>query len=136
MGANYSKTSLITTKLHCNCLAHAMLMDNIIELHLKINACRFFIPLIIIHPFHNRKGELRVLKVRQTEAHSTGLRVSSRNLFNYTQIFPSLKSHHFGKCSHLILLYIIGYNISWRSHDPPSTPHDPQIFVTPPTPQD
>lgn len=47
MGANYSKTSLITTKLHCNCLAHAMLMDNIIELHLKINACRFFIPLII-----------------------------------------------------------------------------------------
>jgi len=37
-------------------------------------------------------------------------------LFNFTKIILFLKSHHFGKCSHLIFLYIIGYNNSWRSH--------------------
>ena len=43
-------------------------------------------------------------------------------LFKYTQIFIFLKSHHFGKCSHLIVLYIIGYDdISWRPHDLPIT---------------
>ena len=31
-------------------------------------------------------------------------------LSNYMQIFLFLKSHHFGKCSHLIFLYIIGYD--------------------------
>src|SRR6218665_2493285 len=40
-------------------------------------------------------------------------------LFNYTQIITFLRSHHFGKCSNLIFLYIIRYNnISWRPHDP------------------
>ena len=30
-----------------------------------------------------------------------------------------MKSNHFGKCSHLKFLYIIGYNnISWRPHNP------------------
>ena len=45
-----------------------------------------------------------------------GLRVSSLELlFIYTQICLFLKCHHFGKCSHLVLLYIIGYNdILWR----------------------
>jgi len=34
-------------------------------------------------------------------------------------MFLFLKSHHFGKCSHLIFLYIIGYNnILWIPHDP------------------
>src|SRR6218665_375969 len=56
------------------------------------------------------------------EARSTGLRVSSgpslEFLFNYTQISLFLKSHHLGKGSHLIFLYIIGYNnISWRPHN-------------------
>ena len=36
----------------------------------------------------------------------------------YTQVILFMKSHHFEKCSHLIFLYIIGYNISWRPHDP------------------
>jgi len=40
-------------------------------------------------------------------------------LFNYTQIILFPKSHRFGKCSHIIFLYIIGYNnILWRPHDP------------------
>ena len=39
-------------------------------------------------------------------------------LLNYTHITLFRKSHRFGKCSHLIFLYIIGYNnISWRPHD-------------------
>ena len=51
-----------------------------------------------------------VLKIQQTEASSTGLRISSQELlFNYMQIFLFLKNHHFGKCSHLQFLYIIGY---------------------------
>ena len=56
----------------------------------------------------------------QMEARSTGLRVSSAEfVFNYTQIIRFLKSHHFARCSHLIFLYIIGYNnISWIPHDP------------------
>jgi len=38
----------------------------------------------------------------------------------YTQIVLFLRSHHFGKCSYLTFLYIIGYNnISKRPHDPP-----------------
>ena len=44
-------------------------------------------------------------------------------LFRYTQIILFLKSHQFGKCSHHIFLYVIGYNISWRPYDP----HDPPI---------
>src|SRR6218665_1925337 len=63
-----------------------------------------------------------VLKAQQKEVRSTRFRVSSRELFiQYTQICLFLQSRHFGKCSHLIVLYIIGYNnISWRCHDPPS----------------
>ena len=49
-------------------------------------------------------------KVQQTKACSTGLRVSLVKFFNYTQIVLFLKSHPFGNCSHLIFLYIIGYN--------------------------
>jgi len=54
----------------------------------------------------------------------TGLRVSSTEfLFNYTQIFLFLKVTTFGKCSHIILLYIGGYdNISWRPHNTPFIP--------------
>ena len=54
------------------------------------------------------------------EARSTVLRVSlAKLLFKYTQIILFLKSHLFGKCSHLIFLYILGYNnISWRPDDP------------------
>jgi len=61
-----------------------------------------------------------VLMVPQMEACSTGFRASSPEfLFNYTQIILFMKSHRFGKCSHLIFLYIVGYtNISWRLHDP------------------
>ena len=34
-----------------------------------------------------------------------------------------MKSHRFRKCSHLIFLYIIGYNnISWRPHNTPRAP--------------
>ena len=29
-----------------------------------------------------------------------------------------MKSHHFGKCSRLIFLYIIGFNVLWRHHHP------------------
>jgi len=48
------------------------------------------------------------------------LRVSSEEFAsNYIKIFLFLKSHHFGKYSHLIFLYIIGYDIiSWRLYDP------------------
>ena len=49
-------------------------------------------------------------------------------LFNYAQIIQLVKSHQFGKCSHLIFVYIIGYNnISWRPHDPSMIPH-PKIW--------
>ena len=60
-----------------------------------------------------------VLRIQQTEAHSTRLRVwSSAFLLNYIQIFLFPESHHFGKCSYLIFLYIIEYgNISWRPHN-------------------
>jgi len=52
-----------------------------------------------------------VLNVQQMDARSTLLKVSSPEfLFNYTQIFLFLKMQHFGKYSHLICLYIIGYN--------------------------
>jgi len=35
-----------------------------------------------------------------------------------------LQSHNFGKCSHLIFLYITGYNDnSWRSNDPSRLHH-------------
>ena len=68
-----------------------------------------------------------MLKV-QMNVRSTGLKVLFPEfLFNYTQICLFLKNHHFGKCSHLIFLYIIGYNdISWRINDP----HDlhPEIW--------
>src|SRR6218665_3933418 len=38
----------------------------------------------------------------------TGLKVSSPEFsFNNTQILRFLKRHHFGKCSHFILLYIV-----------------------------
>src|SRR6218665_968234 len=59
------------------------------------------------------------------EAHSTRLMVSSpKFLFNYTQIILFLKSHHFGKFSQLIFVYIIGYiKISWRPHNPPRHLH-------------
>src|SRR6218665_360400 len=70
---------------------------------------------------------LRVLKGQQTQARSTGLRVSSEKDFrnNYTQIFLFLKSHHLVKRSHLIFLYIIRYNsILWR-------PHNPRLFHNP-----
>jgi len=46
---------------------------------------------------------------------------SPKFLFNYTQIILFLKSHYCGKCSHLMFLYIMGYNISRRPFDP----HDP-----------
>src|SRR6218665_4135232 len=49
-------------------------------------------------------GESQVLKVQQTEAHSTELRVSSPEfLFDmeHTQIILFLKGNHFGKCSKL-----------------------------------
>ena len=55
-----------------------------------------------------------VLKVQQTEAWGKG---SSKLLYNINKLF--LKSHHFGKCSHLILPYIIGYNNIW---DPTTQP--------------
>ena len=54
--------------------------------------------------FDNYMGSW-VLKVQQTEARSTWLRVSSPEfLFNYTQICLFLKSHLFRKYSHLIIL--------------------------------
>jgi len=54
-------------------------------------------------------------------------------LFNYRQIILFLKSHHSGKWSHHIFLYVIGYNnISWRLHDP--TPKSERSRTT--NPQD
>jgi len=72
-------------------------------------------------------------KVQQLEARSIWFRVlSTEFLFNNTQIILFLKSYHFGKCSPLIFLNIIGYNnISWRPHNHPTSPipksggHDP-----------
>jgi len=70
----------------------------------------------------------QTLKVQETEACRTGLRVSSPEFFfNYTQIILFLKSYHFGKCSHLIFLYTRGYNnILLRPRDPPSKNLGPQ----------
>src|SRR6218665_3470402 len=60
------------------------------------------------------------LKVQQTLARCTGLRVSSPEFL--LQIALLVKSHHFGKCSDLRFLYIIRCNIIlWSSHDPPRT---------------
>ena len=61
-----------------------------------------------------------VLKVQQTEARSTWLRVSSPEfVFNIHSSFNFYKVTKFRKCSHLISLYIIAYNnISWN----PTTP--------------
>src|SRR6218665_52181 len=42
-----------------------------------------------------------------------------------TQIFLLLKSDHFGKCFHLIFLYIMGYNIHGDPHDLPLPPRLP-----------
>jgi len=65
-----------------------------------------------------KTGGAWVLRTRQTVVHSTGLRVSSPEcLFNYTQIFLFLKVTTFGKCSHLIFLYIIGYDNIWGMYD-------------------
>ena|SRR6218665_307806 len=42
-----------------------------------------------------------------------------------------MKSHHL--CSHLIFLYIIGYNnISWRPHNPHATPSSKNLGVVNP----
>src|SRR6218665_1318608 len=58
------------------------------------------------------------------EARITRSRVSSPEfLFNYTQIIVFLKSSRFKNCSHLIYLYIRGYNISWR----PKTAYGPSF---------
>ena len=56
---------------------------------------------IKLHPYSQMSGS--------ATARSTWLRVSSQEfIFNYTQIILFLRSHHFGECSHLIFLYIIG----------------------------
>src|SRR6218665_2708455 len=43
-------------------------------------------------------------------------------LINYTRMCPLVKSHHFGKCSHIPVHYNIYIytcsNILWRPHDP------------------
>jgi len=63
---------------------------------------------------------LWVLKV-QTEARSTGLRVSSPKLL--LNIRKSLESHYLGKGFHLKFSYFIRHNnISWTLRDPPTTP--------------
>jgi len=67
-----------------------------------------------------------ILKVQHTEKVNTGLMVGyhPRNLLlNYAPIFLLVRSDDFGKCSHLILLYVIeDNNISWRPHNPPDCP--------------
>ena len=48
------------------------------------------------------------LKVHRAEPRSTRLRVSFQEfLFNLIQIFLFLKSHHLGKCSHIIFLDVV-----------------------------
>jgi len=57
-----------------------------------------------------KTGVSWILKVQQTEAHSTGLMHHSRKLlFNYVQIFLLMKSHHFWKVfsSHIPVHYRI-----------------------------
>ena len=67
-----------------------------------------------------KTGGSWVLKVQQTEAHSTEVLVLIPGIFIYTNLSIS-EVTTFGKSFHLIFLYIIGYNnnISWRSHNPP-----------------
>src|SRR6218665_1953497 len=67
-------------------------------------------------------GSSWVMKLQQMETLSTGSKASSPEiLFNIYKSFFFLKSHHFGKCSRIILLYILGYNMSWN----PRPPHPP-----------
>src|SRR6218665_2908541 len=64
-------------------------------------------------------GGSRVLKLnkRKDVAQDLGYRPRKCLLNIHKSVY--FCSHHFGKCSHLVFLYIIGYNnISWRSHDP------------------
>lgn len=62
-----------------------------------------------------------ILNSQQMEAHITWLRVLS--LLFYLIIYKSFfyEVTNFGKCSHLLFLFIIGYNISWTQHDHPHT---------------
>lgn len=70
-------------------------------------------------------GVVSPIEVQKTEARSTR---SRKCLFNYTQLFLFLKSQNFGKYSHIIFLYIIGYDsISWRPHNLPRPIH-PKIW--------
>jgi len=58
-----------------------------------------------------KTGGSWVLNVQQTGALSTGLRVSSPKFFiNIHKSFYFRKVTTVGKCSHLIFLYIMGYN--------------------------
>ena len=41
------------------------------------------------------------------------------------------ESHHFGMCTHLTFLYIIGHNILWRPHDPHGPPIPKSGVVSP-----
>src|SRR6218665_2194858 len=69
------------------------------------------------------------------EARSTGFRASFLELLlNYTKIILFLRSHHFRKCSYLIFLYIIGYNIFHL--DPSTHPFRNLDGRHPPTPKD
>src|SRR6218665_1736941 len=69
-------------------------------------------------------GSSWVMKLQQMETLNTGSKASSPEiLFNIYKSFFFLKSHHFGKCSHIILLYILGYNMSWN----PATSPTPRI---------
>ena len=56
------------------------------------------------------------------------------NFISYTQIFLFLRSHHFGKCSRLIFLCIIGYIIIFRGDT--TIPHRKIYGVATPNPQD
>src|SRR6218665_318064 len=60
------------------------------------------------------------MNIQQTAAHSTGLRASPRKF--YSTMYKLLYIREiitFRRCSHLIFLYIIGYNnISWKPYDP------------------
>jgi len=84
-----------------------------------------------------KRGEihhyLRGDRLYPEEVLSTEFRVSSPEIFIlYAQICLFLQSHHFGKCSHLISLYIIRYNnISRRphtAHSPLTTPTTKSIW--------
>src|SRR6218665_3576296 len=83
----------------------------------------------------DRRAPADTMTSAHSSMYSTGLRVSSPEFVctcSKHKICPFLQSHQFGKCFHLILLYIIGYNnISWRPNDP-----HPKIWGRDQTPQD